>query len=122
MPDPLSGLIDLDRGRNTHPTRQVYDQLRALVVSGHMLPGQRLPFGRVLATRLKISRNTVSAAIDQLAAEGYLVRSQGRRPVVVDSLTMAVSGMRAYHRESRRAIHRHLTSPPPPLASSSSTT
>ena len=90
MRDPLSGLIDLDRSCHTHLTRQLYDQLRAVIVSGRVSPGQRLPSGRVLATRLKISRNTVSAAIDQLATEGYLDRSRGRRPVVVGGLATSV--------------------------------
>jgi len=65
----LAGLVDLDR-RSTAPlTRQLYDQLRSAIADGRLRQGYRLPSGRVLAGHLDVSRNTVSAAIDQ--AERY---------------------------------------------------
>ena len=51
MPSLLSGAVDLkfvpqDSGRLT---RQIYDRLRAAILSGAMPKGYRLPSSRVLA-------------------------------------------------------------------------
>src|SRR3982750_4597693 len=84
MPSLLSGTVDLkfvpqDSGRLT---RQIYDRLRSAILSGALPQGYRLPSSRVLAQDFKVSRNTVSSVIDQLAVEGYIVVARGRRPVV----------------------------------------
>src|SRR6185312_5550130 len=84
MRQVLSGLIDIGlrpRGEATL-TRQLYDELREAILDGALKPGRRLPSSRDLARQLKVSRNTVSGVIDQLAMEGYLDVAQGRRPVV----------------------------------------
>lgn len=80
----LSGLVDIElpsSGDRTL-TQQLYDQLRQAVLTGALLPGQRLPSSRDLARHLKVSRNIVSLVIEQLAMEGYLDVGQGRRPTV----------------------------------------
>ncbi|SFL99423.1 transcriptional regulator, GntR family [Bradyrhizobium sp. NFR13] len=84
MGDILAGLIDIERGSASGETltRQLYDQLRAAILSGALPPGHRLPSSRDCALQLGIARNTVSAVIDQLAMEGYLDVAQGRRPTV----------------------------------------
>ncbi len=51
--------------------KQLYEALRQQIIDGLLLPGMCLPSSRVLAKQLVLSRNTVSAAIDQLCAEGY---------------------------------------------------
>lgn len=84
MRQVLSGLIDIGlrpRGEATL-TRQLYDELREAILDGALKPGRRLPSSRDLARQLKVSRNTVSSVIDQLAMEGYLDVAQGRRPVI----------------------------------------
>lgn len=88
MSEILSGLIDLARGKDDGATlqRQLYDQLRTSILSGALPHGHRLPSSRVLAQQLGISRNTVSGVIDQLAMEGYLTVTRGRRPVVAAQL------------------------------------
>ena len=55
--------------------RQLYEQLRAVILRGQLSAGSRLPSTRALASGMGISRNTVLAAFEQLYAEGYL---QGR--------------------------------------------
>src|SRR5450631_4217471 len=67
-------------------TRQLHDQLRRTILAGSLPPGYRLPSSRELARQLKISRNTVAMVIDQLAMEGYLEVTQGRRPTVAQTL------------------------------------
>src|SRR5436305_3584859 len=82
----LVGLIDLDRGHSAPLTRQLYEQLRSAIADGRLQRGYRLPSSRVLAGHLDVSRNTVSSAIEQLAAEGYLEVARGRRPSIAAGL------------------------------------
>ena len=52
--------------------------MRAAVGSGRLGPGAPLPASRALAADLLVSRNTITAAYDQLAAEGYLEHFERR--------------------------------------------
>lgn len=76
----------LDPEATTPLYRQVYDALRADILGGHLPPGQRLAASRVLAADLGVSRNTVSAAIEQLVAEGYLTSRVGAGTFVAPAL------------------------------------
>jgi GntR family transcriptional regulator / MocR family aminotransferase len=69
--------IALDRSSPTALYRQVYDQLRDAILSGHLPPGTRLPSTRELAGDLDLARNTVLNAFEQLYAESYLERRVG---------------------------------------------
>ena len=51
--------------------------LREAIGSGRLAADSRLPATRVLAEELGLSRGTVSAAYDQLVAEGYLFARHG---------------------------------------------
>ncbi|MGF6531474.1 GntR family transcriptional regulator/MocR family aminotransferase [Paraburkholderia sp. GAS206C] len=84
MGDALAGLIDLkvEPQNGVALTRQLSDQLRQAIAAGRLASGRRLPSSRELAQHLRVSRNTISAVIGQLAMEGYLDVSKGRRPVV----------------------------------------
>lgn len=64
--------IELNRHDTVPMQRQLFSQLRDLVLKGRLQPGERLPSTRYLAKELKCSRNTVLGAFDQLLAEGYL--------------------------------------------------
>jgi GntR family transcriptional regulator / MocR family aminotransferase len=88
MDDLLPGMLHLARDGDETLTRQLTDQLRRLIADGRLAPGQRLPSSRQLAQSLALSRNTVTFAIEQLAAEGYLALSAGRRPVVAEGLSL----------------------------------
>ncbi|HEY8334681.1 MAG TPA: PLP-dependent aminotransferase family protein [Tardiphaga sp.] len=93
MGEILAGLVDIARsGNGATLTRQIYDQLRATMLSGTWSPGHRLPSSRELARQLGVSRNTVSVVIDQLAMEGYLDVAQGRRPTVAASTATKLVG------------------------------
>ena len=78
MDDLLPGMLHLARGDAATLTRQLTDQLRLLITSGRLAPGQRLPSSRHLAQSLEVSRNTVSFAIEQLV--GRLCERVGRPP------------------------------------------
>src|SRR5687768_12063597 len=53
--------------------RRVYLALKSVIRDGRLGPAARLPSTRVLAADLRVSRNTVMLAYEQLAAEGYVV-------------------------------------------------
>jgi GntR family transcriptional regulator/MocR family aminotransferase len=52
-------------------------RLREAIRSGQLAEGARLPSSRAYADELGLSRGTVTAAFNQLAAEGYLVAKPG---------------------------------------------
>lgn len=78
----ISALIALRRVDEEGLVAQLTGQLRALIATGRLGKGLALPSSRRLASDLGVSRNTVTYAFEQLAAEGYLEASHGRRPVV----------------------------------------
>lgn len=78
----ISALIDLKRADDEGLVAQLTSQLRSLIAAGRLGKGRALPSSRRLASDLGVSRNTVTYAFEQLAAEGYLEASHGRRPVV----------------------------------------
>lgn len=78
----ISALIDLKRVDDEGLAAQLTGQLRNLIAAGRLGKGRALPSSRRLASDLGVSRNTVTYAFEQLAAEGYLETSRGRRPVV----------------------------------------
>jgi GntR family transcriptional regulator / MocR family aminotransferase len=72
--------IDLAAGRRVGLERA----MRAAVCDGRLAPGSRLPSTRALAAELGLARGTVSAAYDQLIAEGYLTARRGSGTAVAD--------------------------------------
>jgi GntR family transcriptional regulator / MocR family aminotransferase len=63
--------------------RQLHECLRAAIRSGTLGGGARLPASRTLAHDLRVSRNTVLYAYDQLATEGFVL-PQRRGTVVAE--------------------------------------
>lgn len=51
---------------------QLYHWIKKEIEEGRLLPGMKMPSIRQLMTHLKVSRNTVEAAYQQLQSEGYL--------------------------------------------------
>lgn len=66
--------------------RRLYEAARAAILQQQLLPGSRLPSTRALATDLGIARNTVIAAFEQLAAEGYVAPVTGSGTFIAASL------------------------------------
>ncbi|MGH2387219.1 MAG: GntR family transcriptional regulator, partial [Chloroflexota bacterium] len=65
--------------------RQLYGQIRRGILEGRLAAGSRLPSTRALASSLRLSRNTVAGAYDQLLAEGYLTARTGSGTYVCDT-------------------------------------
>lgn len=70
--------------------RYVYEFLRAQIADGTLPEGARAPSTRALAADLGVSRTTVTAAYEQLAAEGFLFTSVGRTARVASPSIAAV--------------------------------
>ncbi|MEO1041406.1 MAG: PLP-dependent aminotransferase family protein [Pseudomonadota bacterium] len=49
---------------------QLANHIRGMVASGRLVPGDRLPSTRAMASELKLARGTVSSAVELLIAEG----------------------------------------------------
>lgn len=64
------------RGGRMH---RIADDLRDQITRGVYAPGDALPSTRALAEELGVSRGTVTAAYEQLHAEGFIDASQGAR-------------------------------------------
>ncbi|MDQ6744833.1 MAG: PLP-dependent aminotransferase family protein [Actinomycetota bacterium] len=78
--EPLAGhrlLLALQRTGGASLHEQLERSLRTEIRSGRLPAGTRLPASRTLAQQLAISRGVVLEAYSQLAAEGYLIASQG---------------------------------------------
>ena len=56
--------------------RQLHECLRQAIRNGTLSAGTRLPASRTLAVELKIARNTVLYAYDQLTTEGFILASR----------------------------------------------
>lgn len=64
--------VKVDRTAKEPVNRQVYRQLRAVILSGEYPPGMRLPSERQFARDAGVGRVTIVRAFDQLAAEGFI--------------------------------------------------
>jgi DNA-binding GntR family transcriptional regulator len=69
--------IGLDRTGTVPLHRQIYREIARAIRGGGIPSGARLPSTRVLARQLRISRNTVLAAYDDLAAEDLIRGERG---------------------------------------------
>ena len=90
----LSELLLTEMGRlhqqdNMPLHRQLYEALRRAILDGRLAAGDRLPSSRELTQDLKLSRNTVVAALNQLGVEGYLLSRVGSGTYVHDNVPRA---------------------------------
>jgi DNA-binding GntR family transcriptional regulator len=70
--------VRVNRKRPESMTRQIREQLDELIDAGTLAAGTLLPSERELANTLKVARNVVRGAYEQLMDMGKL-RSEGRR-------------------------------------------
>ncbi|QQP94344.1 PLP-dependent aminotransferase family protein [Lysobacter enzymogenes] len=76
----------LDRDAGQPAYARISERIRTAILSGALVPNARLPSGRTLARDLGVSRNTVDWALDQLVADGYIVRRRGAGSFVAAQL------------------------------------
>ena len=80
---PINGIV-IDRSIAANLHRQLYSELRGLIERRVLPSGTALPSTRLLTKDLGVGRNTVIAAYEQLALEGYLLMRRGSPPLVMD--------------------------------------
>jgi GntR family transcriptional regulator/MocR family aminotransferase len=66
--------------------QRICEAIKGQIASGLLGPGARLPSTRALAAEWGVSRTTVTAAYEQLIAEGYLETRQGAQAQVARGL------------------------------------
>lgn len=69
--------LRIDRYSSLPPRRQLAGQIRALIDTGRIRSGERLPSVRWLAAHLQLNYNTVAAAYRGLADSGHLDLRRG---------------------------------------------
>lgn len=86
--------VVLDPSSGTPYYRQLYEGMRAEILSGRLPARARLPSTRAVAAEVGVSRTTVVAAFDQLLAEGYLEGKTGSGTYVAPSIPDDLLGVR----------------------------
>jgi|ERR1044072_70189 DNA-binding transcriptional regulator YhcF (GntR family) len=76
--------VRVNRKRPESMTRQIREQLNTLIDAGALAAGTLLPSERELANTLKVARNVVRGAYEQLMDAGKLT-SEGRKGRSVSS-------------------------------------
>lgn len=76
--------VRVNRKRPESMTRQIREQINTLIEAGELAAGTLLPSERDLANTLKVARNVVRGAYEQLMEAGQL-RSEGRKGRSVSS-------------------------------------
>ncbi|MBQ3177610.1 MAG: GntR family transcriptional regulator [Clostridia bacterium] len=62
---------------------QLIDNIRKLILSGEIRPGEKLPSVRALAKELCINPNTIQKAYNELERQGVILTLPGRGSVVL---------------------------------------
>ena len=70
--------IHLSRQDGVPPYRQIVNQIKHLVASGRLRPGEELPPIRALAEQLLINPNTVARAYRELETDGTVAKDSTR--------------------------------------------
>jgi GntR family transcriptional regulator len=85
--------------------RQIVNQVKYLVASGLLQPGEELPPIRTLALQLKVTPNTIVKAYGELEASGVIQKRQGSGTFVSEGRAQPVA-----LRERRRVIEQRIDS------------
>ena len=82
--------------------RQIVNQVKYLVASGLLLPGEELPPIRTLALQLKVTPNTIVKAYDELESSGVVHMRRGSGTFVSEGRPQLAL------RERRRIIEQRI--------------
>lgn len=83
----MRSLIKIKHSADQELRKQVYAELRRLIIEQRLSPGQRLPSSRLLAEDIGVSRKTVKEAYQQLVAEGF-IETRDRSGTFVRALSL----------------------------------
>lgn len=80
---------------NYRDSRPIYEQVKAsfrqLILSGVLLPEEKMPSVRELAASLAINPNTIQRAYRELEQEGYICSVPGKGSFVADAADAALA-------------------------------
>jgi 2-aminoadipate transaminase len=107
----MLSVFQLDQASDMPLYRQLYEEIKGSILSGRLVPGERLPATRELAGLLGLNRTTVSAAYELLESEGLVKGHVGRGSFVSDEFANAATGL-----DWNRILDSTETSAPPPLS------
>jgi GntR family transcriptional regulator len=79
----------LDMAGGTPIYRQIIQQIEYAILSGRMMPGDRLPTIRSLAVELKTNPNTIARAYGELEIRGILATQVGSGTFISDKKPVA---------------------------------
>lgn len=65
-------MLKIERGGGVPIYQQIYEQIKDDILSGNLPEGFRITSTRRLAEELRVGRNSVESAYDQLVLEGYI--------------------------------------------------
>jgi len=82
----LDVVLDLSPDASIPAYQRLAEAIRSGILEGRFRPGEKLPPTRIVASSLKLARNTVLEAYEQLAAEGYLSARHGSGTFVAPDL------------------------------------
>jgi GntR family transcriptional regulator/MocR family aminotransferase len=80
--------VPLNRTLDIPLTKQIYEQLRERILNNDLKAGQRLASTRQLSNELKVSRNIVLDAYEQLYAEGFIEGLHGSGTYVAEGASL----------------------------------
>lgn len=83
---------------------QIMDNLRRLIVSGGISPGEKLPSVREMAAQLAINPNTIQRAYRELENEGYILSLPGKGSFVAKRDGVEESRIRALWQQLDAAV------------------
>jgi len=94
--------VRVNRKKPESMTRQIREQLNTLIEAGEIAAGTLLPSERELANTLKVARNVVRGAYEQLMDAGKLT-SEGRKGRSVSSGRSGGSKKRTSSKTTKKA-------------------
>ncbi|MEM7355621.1 MAG: GntR family transcriptional regulator [Acidobacteriota bacterium] len=71
-------LLKIDSASSASVYRQICDQVKYAVATGALLPGDRLPPIREVASANRVNRNTVARAYSELERDGVIIARRGQ--------------------------------------------
>ncbi|MGS0765601.1 GntR family transcriptional regulator [Syntrophomonas curvata] len=85
--------LDLNPRSSTPIYQQLVDGIKEIVARGIMVPGERMPTVRELASELSINPNTIAKAYQKLEQEGIIETMRSRGTFVAGRSTVRDKGM-----------------------------
>lgn len=77
--------LNIDPRSNTPIYQQIVDQIRYMITTGALGPGDQLPTVRTVAQETRINFNTVSRAYRILDQDGIISTQQGRGTYITEA-------------------------------------